>query len=109
MWVCTRWALAVQGLNRPLELLPDFVEAGACRCQEKLAAVIPRSGYLVWAPSTSSSATMEEDSTAKSAAAAGTMQTSVVADSACRIKRSETAEAQDAMEKGCSPYAALLE
>lgn len=52
---------------------------------------------------------MEEDSTAKSAAAAGTMQTSVVADSACRIKRSETAEAQDAMEKGCSPYAALLE
>ncbi|CAL8463813.1 g3347 [Coccomyxa elongata] len=88
----------------------SIVDAGftvAQRCQEKLAAVVPRSGYLVWAPSTSSSAPTEEDcSTAKGAAAA--VQNSVVADSACRIERSETAEAQDAMEKGCSPYAPLL-
>ncbi|BDA48931.1 hypothetical protein COCOBI_13-0400 [Coccomyxa sp. Obi] len=89
----------------------SLIDAGftaAQRCQEKLAAVVPSSGYLVWAPSNSSSAPTEEDcSAAKSADAADSVQTSMVADSGCRIERSATAEAQDAMEKGCSPYTAL--
>ena len=70
--------------------------------------MVPRSGYLVWAPSHSSSALTEGGgSSAKGADAAGAVQASVVADSACHIERLETAEAVDAMEKGCSPYAPL--
>ncbi|EIE18833.1 hypothetical protein COCSUDRAFT_59764 [Coccomyxa subellipsoidea C-169] len=78
----------------------SLVDAGfsaAQRCQASLITVIPRSGYLVWGSSTVSSAAADDISKAE-----GNAETAVVADSACRIG---SAAAEDAMEKGLSPFA----
>ena len=79
--------------------------AGACRCHTKLAAVIPRRGYLVWASSGSSSAAADDVSEAEVSKVTGIAATAVVADSACRIGGPPADAAEDAMEKGRSPCA----